>query len=86
MTASALKLNSSPIGPYLGLMQNLNREEKLAVVAFLVDTMQREGAEVKDPKKAPRQVPASFKKLRGMVSVSQEEIDADERLAYLMER
>lgn len=42
MTAMALKVKQSPMAPYMSLMQGLNREQKLAVVAFLVDTMQDE--------------------------------------------
>ncbi|MCR5456099.1 MAG: hypothetical protein K6F33_14040 [Bacteroidales bacterium] len=33
-----------------------------------------------------RQVPESFRKLRGMVSISDEEIENDEQLAHIMER
>ena len=42
MTAMALKVKQSPMAPYMGLMQGLSREQKLAVVAFLIDTMQDE--------------------------------------------
>ena len=42
MTAMALKVKQSPMAPYMSLMQRMNREQKLAVVAFLVDTMQDE--------------------------------------------
>lgn len=38
----ALKVKQSPMAPYMSLLQGLNREQKLAVVAFLVDTMQDE--------------------------------------------
>lgn len=36
--------------------------------------------------KRTRQVPASFKKLRGIVSITDEDMAKDERLAYIMER
>jgi len=36
--------------------------------------------------KRKRQVPASFKKLRGIVSISDDEIANDEHLAHIMER
>ena len=42
MTAAALKVKATPMAPYIDLMQGLNREQKLAVVAFLVDTMQED--------------------------------------------
>lgn len=43
----ALKVKQSPMAPYMSLMQGLNREQKLAVVAFLVDTMQDEEEEAR---------------------------------------
>ena len=36
--------------------------------------------------KTQREVPESFKKLRGLVSFTEEEIAKDERLAYIMGR
>ena len=42
MTATALKMKSNPMAPYLDLMRGMSREQKLAVVAYLVDTMQDE--------------------------------------------
>lgn len=36
--------------------------------------------------KAKRKVPAEFKRLRGMVNISKEEIAQDEHLAHIMER
>jgi len=33
-----------------------------------------------------RQVPAEFKRLRGMVNITEEEIAQDEHLAHIMER
>ena len=35
-------MKSNPMAPYLGLMRGMSREQKLAVVAYLVDTMQDE--------------------------------------------
>jgi PleD family two-component response regulator len=45
MTAMAMKVKQSPMAPYMSLMQGMNREQKLAVVAFLVDSMQDEEEE-----------------------------------------
>ena len=33
---------STPMAPYMGLMKGMTREQKLTVVAYLVDTMQDE--------------------------------------------
>jgi len=43
----ALKIKQSPMAPYMSLMQGLSREQKLAVVAFLVDSMQDEEEEAR---------------------------------------
>ena len=46
MTALALEVMNTPMGPYLNLMEEMTMEQKLALVAFLINTMQHE-----DPKK-----------------------------------
>ena len=81
MTATALKVKSTPMGPYIGLMEGMSREQKQIVVMFLTESM----AENEKPR-TMRQVPASFKKLRGMVSITDEEIAQDEHLAHIMAR
>lgn len=78
MTVLAQRVMETPIAPYLGLLQAMSREDKRIVVLFLMEAME-------EPK-AERQVPASFKKLRGMVSITDEEIAQDEHLAHIMER
>lgn len=78
MTALAQRITETPMAPYMSLMRGMTREEKEVVVAFLVDTME-------EPKPV-RSVPAEFKKLRGMVSITDEDKANDERLAYIMER
>lgn len=42
MTATTIKMKSTPMAPYMGLMRKMTREQKLTVVAYLVDTMQDE--------------------------------------------
>ena len=42
-----MKVKQSPMAPYMSLMQGMNREQKLAVVAFLVDSMQDEEEEAR---------------------------------------
>ena len=78
MTVLAQRVMETPIAPYVGLLQAMSREDKRIVVLFLMETME-------EPK-GVRQVPASFKKLRSMVSISDEEIAQDEHLAHIMER
>ena len=50
------------------------------VLAFVKSLKPAKKAEVK------REVPAEFKKLRGMVSITAEEMAQDEHLAHIMER
>ena len=66
------------MAPYLALLRAMTREEKQVVVAYITELME-------EPKQK-RQVPAEFKKLRGMVSISDEEVAQDEHLAHIMER
>ena len=54
------------------------REQKRIVVTYLTESME-------EPK-TKRQVPAEFKKLRGIVNVTEEEMARDEHLAHIMER
>ena len=39
MTAAALKVKGTPMAPYMGLMSRMSREQKLAVVAFLTESL-----------------------------------------------
>ena len=64
------------MAPYIGLMKNMTREEKRIVVTFLTESME-------EPK---RQVPKEFKRLRGMVNISDEDMVNDRHLAHIMER
>ena len=72
------RLKSTRMAPYIGLMQEMTREEKQIVVTFLTESME-------EPK-AKRQVPEEFKKLRGMVNISEEDMAQDSHLAHIMER
>ena len=42
MTAQALEVMATPMAPYLNLMQEMSMEQKLALVAFLINTIQHE--------------------------------------------
>ena len=86
MTGVALRVQSSPMGPYMSLMRQMSRKQKLDVVAYLIDTIQDDDSSAELQTKTQREVPESFKKLRGLVSFTEEEIAKDERLAYIMGR
>ena len=66
------------MAPYIALLRGMNREQKEIVVTFITESME-------EPK-ARRQVPAEFKRLRGMVNVTPVEMAQDERLTNIMER
>lgn len=78
MTTTAQRIKETPMAPYIALLQGMTREQKRIVVTFITESM-----EEPMPK---RQVPAEFKKLRGMVNITEEEIAQDEQLAHIMER
>lgn len=42
MTALDLEVMSTPMAPYLNLIQEMSMEQKLALVAFLIGTIQQE--------------------------------------------
>jgi hypothetical protein len=51
MTATALKMETTPMAPYMGLMRTMNREQKLIVMAFLVSIMQEDEESEEEKKK-----------------------------------
>ena len=66
------------MAPYMALLQSMTREQKQIVVTFITESME-------EPK-LKRQVPAEFKRLRGMVNITEDEMAQDERLAHIVER
>ena len=78
MTTLAQRISETPMAPYVALLRGMTREQKRIVVTYLTESME-------EPK-AKRQVPAEFKKLRGIVNVTEEDMARDEHLAHIMER
>ena len=78
MTTLAQRISETPMAPYAALLRSMTREQKRIVVTSLTESME-------EPK-AKRQVPAEFKKLRGIVNITEEEMTRDEHLAHIMER
>ena len=66
------------MAPYTALLKGMTREQKQIVVTFITESMEEPA-----PK---REVPAEFKRLRGMVNITDEEIANDKHLAHIMER
>ncbi len=79
MTTLAKRIKETPMAPYLGVLDGMTREQKLIVVTYITESME-------EPKPKRRQVSAEFKKLRGMVNITNEEISQDEHLAHIMGR
>ena len=78
MTTFAQRISETPMAPYAALLRGMTREQKQIVVTFIMESME-------DPK-AKRQVPAKFKKLRGIVNITEEDMARDEHLAHIMGR
>lgn len=78
MTTFAQRISETPMAPYAALLRSMTREQKQIVVTFITESME-------EPK-AKRQVPAEFKKLRGIVNITEEDMARDEHLAHIMGR
>ena len=51
MTALAQKVKDTPMAPYMDIMQSMSQQQKLVVMAFLVDSMQGPNMEEEKPKR-----------------------------------
>ena len=78
MTKLAQRIKETPMAPYMALLQGMTREQKQIVLTFIKESMEEPVSK--------RQVPAEFKRLRGMVNITDEDIAQDEHLAHIMER
>ena len=80
MTALSQRIMETPMAPYTSLLRGMTREQKQIVVMFITESMDEPLTDAKI------QVPAEFKKLRGMANVTDREMAQDERLAHIMNR
>ena len=78
MTVTAQRIKETPMAPYVALLRGMTREQKQIVVTFITESME-------EPK-PKRQVPAEFKRLRGMVNITEDEMARDEHLAHIMKQ
>ena len=78
MTALAQRIKETPMAPYMALLKGMTSEQKQRVVTFITESMEEPASK--------RQVPAEFKRLRGMVNITEDEMAQDEHLAHIMER
>ena len=79
MKITAQRIKETPMAPYTSLLRGMTLEQKQIVVMFIKESME-------EPEVTKRQIPAEFKRLRGMVNITKEEIEQDEHLAHIMER
>lgn len=83
------RLKSTPMAPYIGLMQNLTREEKRIVVTFLTESLEepvmeaKSNAEIIREKFKDLKISPETKELVRGLSLSAEEMD-DERTKYIL--
>ena len=89
MTSFAKRINETPMAPYMGILRGMSREEKQAVVAFLVDTMDepkpKTNREIILEKYKSLKVSPELKQLRGCIKLTDEDLK-DERIQYILDR
>ena len=88
MTAAALKVKSTPMGPYIDLMQDMTREQK--VVSFLTESMQepetvKSKGEIIREKYKNLEISPEIKRLRGCIKLTDEDLK-DERVKYILDK
>ena len=84
----------TPMGPFLGVMQNMSHRDMQIVVSFFQEEMKKKETKVSsDDDKAAiirekyknLKVPASLRKLRGCLKLTEEELE-DDRTQYILAR
>ncbi len=78
------------MAPYIGLMQEMTREEKRIVVTFLIESMEEPAVEAKNnaiirEKFKGLKISPELKKLRGCIKLTDEDLK-DERTQYILNR
>jgi len=91
MTALAQQVKSTPMAPYIGLMQGMSRRDIQIVVTFLNEVMaemeettpQKSNAEIIREKYKNLKISPEIQRLRGCLKLSEEEMQ-DERTKYIL--
>lgn len=91
MTALALQVKSTPMAPYIGLMQSMSRRDMQIVVTFLNEVMaeteettpQKSNAEIIREKYKNLKISPEIQRLRGCLKLTEEEMQ-DERTKYIL--
>ena len=94
MTATAQKVKSTPMAPYIGLMRGMSRQDIQIVVRFLNEVMEEEEAPQKDTaeksnveiireKYKSLKISPEIQRLRGCLKLTDAE-KQDERTQYIL--
>lgn len=89
MTATALKVKSTPIGPYIDLLESMTREEKQIVVTFITESIEESAVEAKSNAEIIREklkgltISPEIARLRGCMKLTESE-KQDERTQYIL--
>ena len=84
MTALAQRIKETPLAPYMRLLDGMTREQKMIVVTYITESMEKPTKVVKPYKMVP--VSSKVKKWSGCVSFTKEEIESDTRLKAILSR
>lgn len=91
MTSLAQQVKSTPMAPYIGLMQSMSRRDIQIVVTFLNEVMeeaedttpQKSNAELIREKYRNLEISPEIQRLRGCLKLTEEE-KQDERTKYIL--
>lgn len=88
MGSEIMRIEETAMAPYLGLLRNMTREEKIIVVSFLIDTLDeshKSKKEIIQEKYKNLKTSPEIKKLRGCIKLTEEDL-LDERINYVLNR
>lgn len=91
MTTLAQRIKETPLAPYTGLLDGMTREQKMIVVTYITESMEKPAAKAKSNAEIIREkfkdmkVSPELKKLRGCIKLTEEELK-DERTQYILNR
>ena len=89
MTATAQKINETPIAPYLGLLDGMTREQKMIVVTYITESLEESAVEENSNADIVREklkrlkISPEIARLRGCMKLTESEKE-DERTQYIL--
>lgn len=92
MTATALKVKSTPMAPYIGLIERMNRHDLQIVMTYIREVMDRaeepktaekDNAEIIREKYKNLRISPEIQRLRGCLKLTDAE-KQDERTQYIL--